>query len=98
MLAWTFAHLGGELIAFVDSDDWLELDMFEVLYTNLIVEIIIDTWLKNNNRVTVLHQDSTAVTPFVNEIKSINVSETPHCEYREIIENLTRLSCLNGKN
>ena len=26
---------GGELIAFVDSDDWLELDMFEVLYTNL---------------------------------------------------------------
>ena len=25
---------GGELIAFVDSDDWLELDMFEVLYTN----------------------------------------------------------------
>lgn len=70
----------------------------EVLYTNLIVEIIIDTWLKNNNRVTVLHQDSTAVTPFGNEIKSINVSETPHCEYREIIENLTRLSCLNGKN
>lgn len=54
--------------------------------------------IKNNNRVTVLHQDSTAVTPFGNEIKSINVSETPHCEYREIIENLTRLSCLNGKN
>ena len=23
------------MIAFVDSDDWLELDMFEVLYTNL---------------------------------------------------------------
>ena len=35
MLVWTFAHLGGDLIAFVDSDDWLELDMFEVLYTNL---------------------------------------------------------------
>jgi len=26
---------GGDLIAFVDSDDWLALDMFEVLYTNL---------------------------------------------------------------
>ena len=31
MLAWTFAHLGGELIAFVDSDDWLELNMYETL-------------------------------------------------------------------
>ena len=65
----------------------------EVLYTTLVVEMIIQVWIENNNEITVYHQDSTAVTPFGNEINSINVSETNNTEYHKIIEELKNLSC-----
>lgn len=32
MPVWMFVYLGGDYVAFVDSDDWLELDMYERLY------------------------------------------------------------------
>ena len=69
----------------------------EVLYTNIVVEVIIQIWLEQNNQVTVYHQDSTAITPFGKEIDSINVSESPDPVYHEIIETLKLLSCGSGK-
>ena len=36
MLVWTFAHQGGDFIAFVESDDWLEPDMYETLHDKMI--------------------------------------------------------------
>lgn len=85
----------------------------DILNTTLVVEIIIHIWLDNNNSITVFHQNSTAITPFGNEINSINVnelskfkntkstinvSESSENEYREIIEKLTILSMKKDKN
>ena len=64
-----------------------------VLYTSLIVEIIIHIWLERGNKVTVYHQDSTAIIPFGNEINSINLNESIDSEYHQIIEELKKLSC-----
>lgn len=64
----------------------------QLLYTTIIVEVIIDIWLQNGNSVTVYHQDSTAVTPFGNDIISVNVNESSNPEYRKILEDLTSLA------
>lgn len=63
----------------------------EVIQSSIVVEIIISIWLENHNRVTVYHQDSTAIIPFKNEITAINVNENSSNEYRKIIEDLINM-------
>lgn len=60
----------------------------DVIYTNIVVEMILQIWLEGNNKITVFHQDSTAIIPFGKEIHAVNVSQAANEEYHQIIEDL----------
>lgn len=68
------------------------IEGINIIYTSLVVEVILDVWLKGNNSITVYHQDSTAIIPFGKEIDTINVNINSDLNYRKIIEHLTILS------
>ena len=79
----------------IKSENMPKIDGVNVIYTNLVVEMIIEIWLQNNNSITVYHQDSTAITPFGDEIKSINTNNT---KYSRVIEHIKQLSLKLNSN
>lgn len=79
-------HIKGESIPVIKG--------IEILYTNIVVEMIIQVWLNGSNKVTVYHQDSTAIIPFGKDINAINVNQSSNDGYHHIIEDLASLSMM----
>lgn len=80
------------------KEDLPKIEDIIPIYSSIVVEALLQFWIDNHNEITVLHQGSTAVIPFGNDIVSINMNNAPIAfEYNRIIQKLTELELENKK-
>ena len=59
----------------------------DLIQTNLMIEFIFYKWLKNNNKITVYHEGTSAVFYYNCLIESIDMSQNRDSEYNQLIAN-----------